>query len=191
MGFSFEKNSLIEDVVLITPQVFGDQRGFFMESHNQKDFVENGISSVFVQDNHSKSSKGVLRGFHFQTQNTQAKLVRVFAGSVLDFAIDLRKNSQTFGKYIMEVLSAENKKQLFVPKGFAHGFLTLEDNTEFVYKCDDYYNPKADGGILYSDPDLNIDREKIQNQYDIQEFILADKDKKQPKLKEFLENNPF
>lgn len=191
MWFSFEKNSLIEDVVLITPQVFWDQRWFFMESHNQKDFVENWISSVFVQDNHSKSSKGVLRWFHFQTQNTQAKLVRVFAWSVLDFAIDLRKNSQTFGKYIMEVLSAENKKQLFVPKGFAHGFLTLEDNTEFVYKCDDYYNPKADWWILYSDPDLNIDREKIQNQYDIQEFILADKDKKQPKLKEFLENNPF
>ncbi|AHB41439.1 hypothetical protein P148_SR1C00001G0648 [candidate division SR1 bacterium RAAC1_SR1_1] len=191
MGFSFEKNSLINDVVLITPQVFGDQRGFFMETHNQKDFVENGISNVFVQDNHSKSSKGVLRGFHFQRENTQAKLVRVISGSVLDFAIDLRKNSQTFGKYIMEVLSAENKKQLFVPKGFAHGFLTLEDNTEFVYKCDDYYNPQADGGILYSDPDLDIDREKIKRDYDIQDFILAEKDKKQPKFKEFLENNPF
>ncbi len=191
MWFSFEKNSLINDVILITPQVFWDQRWFFMETYHQKDFVENWIPNIFVQDNHSKSSKGVLRWFHFQRKNTQAKLVRVVAWSVLDFAIDLRKNSQTFGKYIMEVLSAENKKQLFVPKGFAHGFLTLEDNTEFVYKCDDYYNPQADWWILYSDPDLNIDREKIKNDYNIQEFILADKDKKQPTFKEFLENNPF
>jgi len=191
MWFVFERNNLINDVILVSPYVFGDQRWFFMETYNQKSFVENWISNIFVQDNHSKSSKGVFRWFHFQTQNTQAKLVRVVSWAVLDFAIDLRKNSQTYGKYIVEMLSAENKKQLFVPKWFAHWFLTLEDNTEFVYKCDDYYNPQADWWILYSDSDLNIDRNKIMQDYSIRELILSDKDKKHPTIKEFLETNPF
>ena len=191
MWFVFEKNKLIPDVVLITPQVFGDHRGFFMETYNQKDFSDNWIPNIFVQDNHSKSSKWVFRWFHFQTQNTQAKLVRVVAWSVLDFAIDIRKNSETYGKYVVEMLSAENKKQLYIPKGFAHGFLTLEDDTEFVYKCDDFYNPHGDGGVLYSDSDLGIKREDILRKYDIQEITLSDKDKKHPTLKQFLDNNPF
>ncbi|MDD2870759.1 MAG: dTDP-4-dehydrorhamnose 3,5-epimerase [Candidatus Gracilibacteria bacterium] len=181
----------IADVIVVEPQVFGDDRGFFMETYSKKEFENAGIDVEFVQDNHSKSKKGVFRGFHFQTQNTQSKLVRVVSGSVLDFAIDLRKDSVTYGEYIVEELSASNKKQLFVPQGFAHGFLTLEDNTEFVYKCDDYYSPEFDGGIIYSDPRLNIDFEAIKKKYDISELSFSEKDKNHPSIDEFFSNNPF
>ncbi len=191
MAFTFEKNKDIPDIITIQPKVFWDERWFFMETYNQKEFTENGIDTVFIQDNHSKSNKGVFRGFHFQTQNTQSKLVRVLQWSVLDFAVDIRSASETYGKYIIELLSTDNKRQLFIPKWFAHGFLSLEDGTEFAYKCDDFYNPNSEGWILYNDKDISIDRNIIMQKYNINELILSEKDKKQLSLKEFYENNPF
>ncbi|MGB1307421.1 MAG: dTDP-4-dehydrorhamnose 3,5-epimerase [Oceanihabitans sp.] len=144
---------------VITPEVYADSRGYFMESFNQEKFnkaINN--QTTFVQDNESKSSKGVLRGLHFQKgENAQAKLVRVTQGSVLDVCVDLREESPTFGSYFSIVLNAIQKKQLFVPRGFAHGFLVLENNTVFNYKCDNYYNKAAEGGIIYNDKTLNID----------------------------------
>jgi len=181
----------IPEVIIIEPQIFWDQRGFFMETYSKKEFYNAWITTEFVQDNHSKSKKWVFRWFHFQTKNTQAKLVRVVSWSVLDFAIDLRKKSKTYWNYVAVELSAENKKQLFVPKWFAHWFLTLEDNTEFVYKCDDYYSPEYDWGIIYSDTDLNIDFEEIKKKYNIKELVFSEKDKKHPTLKEFYNSNPF
>ena len=147
----------INDLIVIEPTVFGDNRGFFMESYSKKDFSEIGMDIEFVQDNHSKSKKGVLRGLHFQTQHVQGKLVRVTAGAVLDVAVDLRKDSPTFGKHYLVELSADNKKMFYIPPGFAHGFLTLEDNTEFQYKCTDYYAPEFDSGVLWNDSDIGID----------------------------------
>lgn len=188
--FKFTKTK-IPEVIIIEPQVFWDDRGFFMETYSEKEFIYAWINCSFVQDNHSKSKKWVFRWFHFQTKNTQSKLVRVISGSVLDFAIDLRKNSKTYWEYIVEELSAQNKKQLFVPKWFAHWFLTLEDNTEFVYKCDDYYSPEYDWWIIYSDPMLNIDFEEIKEKYNIEELAFSDKDKKHPTLEEFYGKNPF
>ncbi|MGL6115869.1 MAG: dTDP-4-dehydrorhamnose 3,5-epimerase, partial [Cetobacterium sp.] len=141
----------IKDLIVIEPTVFGDNRGFFMESYSKKDFAEIGMDVEFVQDNHSKSKKGVLRGLHFQTKHIQGKLVRVTAGSVLDVAVDLRKDSSTFGKHYLVELTADNKKMFYIPPGFAHGFLTLEDNTEFQYKCTDYYAPEFDSGVLWND----------------------------------------
>jgi dTDP-4-dehydrorhamnose 3,5-epimerase len=191
MAFTFTKNEVINDIILIDTKSFWDQRWFFMETYNQKDFEANWITTKFVQDNYSKSIKGVFRWFHFQTQHTQAKLVRVNIWSVLDFAIDIRKDSPTYGRYIYELLSAKNKKQLFIPKWFAHGFLVLEDETEFYYKCDDYYDPEHEGGIYYTDKEIQINREEIMKNHDIKELILAEKDKKHPTLKEFYINNPF
>lgn len=147
----------IPDVKLLEPQVFGDERGFFMETFRDEWFRQNVADRTFVQENHSKSSKGVLRGLHYQTENTQGKLVRVVSGAVFDVAVDLRKNSPTFGKWFGAVLSAENKRQLWIPEGFAHGFYTLEDHTEFVYKCTDYYNPKAEHSLLWNDPTVGIE----------------------------------
>ncbi|QYK03911.1 dTDP-4-dehydrorhamnose 3,5-epimerase [Shewanella zhangzhouensis] len=148
----------IPDVKIIEPTVFGDERGFFMETWNQKRFEElvTGKPTIFVQDNHSKSRKGILRGLHYQTVNTQGKLVRVVAGEVYDVAVDIRKNSPTFGKWVGVYLSAENKRQLWVPEGFAHGFYVTSDEAEFVYKCTDYYNPSAEKSILWSDPSLAV-----------------------------------
>ena len=154
----------IPDVILIEPQIFWDDRGFFMETYSQKEFENEGIICNFVQDNHSKSKKWVFRGFHFQTKNTQSKLVRVVSWGVLDFAIDLRKDSPTYWEYIAEELTEKNKRQLFVPQWFAHWFLTLEDDTEFVYKCDNYYSPENDWWIIFSDSSLSIDFEAIKNQ---------------------------
>jgi len=188
--FKFTKTS-IPEVIIIEPQVFWDERGFFMETYSKKEFNLNGINTHFVQDNHSKSSKWVLRWLHFQIINTQAKLVRVVSGSVYDVAVDLRKNSATYGKWIWEVLSASNKKQLFVPQWFAHGFLTLEDDTEFVYKCDDYYNPDWDGWIIYNDKDIWINREEISKKFNIDKIQLSEKDKNHKSIKEFYNNNPF
>ncbi len=153
--FKFIKTE-IEDVIIVEPTVFGDDRGFFMETYQAEEFAKAGITDVFVQDNHSKSTKGVLRGLHFQKQNTQGKLVRILQGEVYDVAVDCRKNSKTFGKWVGVTLSAQNKRQLFVPKGFAHGFLVLSDEAEFTYKCSDYYNPQAEGGILWCDEELGI-----------------------------------
>ncbi len=146
----------IEGVKVLIPQVFGDERGYFMESYNFNDFKAAGIDTVFVQDNQSSSSKGVLRGMHFQIKHPQDKLVRVIRGEVFDAVIDLREGSKTFGKWFGQVLSAENKKQLFIPKGFAHGFLVLSDIAEFAYKCSDFYHPGDEGGIRYDDPDVGI-----------------------------------
>jgi len=190
MWFEFIKTE-IPEVILIETKVYGDERGFFMETYRQDEFVAHGITNVFTQDNFSKSKKWVLRGFHFQKKNTQAKLVRVSHGAVLDFAIDIRKRSPTYGKYIIEYLSTENKRQLFVPQWFAHGFLTLEEGTEFIYKCDNLYDPMSEGGINYLDTELNIDWEQIQKKYDIQELIINEKDRILPSLKDFYKDNPF
>ncbi|MCD9467696.1 dTDP-4-dehydrorhamnose 3,5-epimerase [Photobacterium iliopiscarium] len=149
----------IPDVKIIEPDVFGDERGFFMETWNQNKFEElvTGKPTQFVQDNHSKSKKNILRGLHYQTENTQGKLVRVVSGEVFDVAVDIRKDSPTFGKWVGVYLSAENKRQLWIPKGFAHGFYVTSDEAEFVYKCTDYYNPSAENSILWNDPDIGID----------------------------------
>jgi dTDP-4-dehydrorhamnose 3,5-epimerase len=175
----------ISDLFIFEPKFFEDSRGCFFESYNHKLFQnEAEIETVFVQDNQSKSSYGALRGLHFQKGDAaQAKLVRVLSGSVLDVVIDLRPNSPTFKKSYSIELSAENKKQLFVPRGFAHGFVVLSETAEFLYKCDNYYNPQAEGGLLFSDPDLNIDW-KVPND----QLILSDKDKKNPTLKEYLKS---
>ncbi|OXX73776.1 dTDP-4-dehydrorhamnose 3,5-epimerase [Vibrio sp. V03_P4A6T147] len=148
----------IPDVKIIEPTVFGDERGFFMETWNQQRFEElvTGKPTQFVQDNHSKSKKGILRGLHYQTENTQGKLVRVVSGEVFDVAVDIRKNSPTFGKWVGVYLSAENKRQLWVPEGFAHGFYVTSNEAEFVYKCTDYYNPNAEVSIKWNDDSLNI-----------------------------------
>jgi len=145
-------------VKIIEPDVFGDERGFFMETWNQKEFEEKvtGKKTLFVQDNHSKSKKGILRGLHYQTENTQGKLVRVISGEVFDVAVDIRKNSPTFGQWVGEYLSAENKRQLWVPEGFAHGFYVTSESAEFVYKCTNYYNSNAEVAIKWNDPILNI-----------------------------------
>ncbi|UPO97420.1 dTDP-4-dehydrorhamnose 3,5-epimerase [Cetobacterium somerae] len=178
----------IKDLIVIEPTVFGDNRGFFMESYSKKDFSEIGMDVEFVQDNHSKSKKGVLRGLHFQTQHVQGKLVRVTAGSVLDVAVDLRKDSPTFGKHYLVELTADNKKMFYIPPGFAHGFLTLEDNTEFQYKCTDYYAPEFDSGVLWNDSDIGIEWNFEKYGLSVEEILLSDKDKKQQTLKEFIES---
>ncbi len=171
----------LEGCIIIEPTIFGDERGYFFESYNEQNFVKAiGEKINFVQDNQSFSKKGSLRGLHFQKGiYAQAKLVRVLSGTVLDIAVDLRKNSITYGEYISVELSAENKKQLFVPRGFAHGFIVLSETAEFFYKCDNFYNKEAEGGIRYDDPDLLIDWRLEKSN-----FIISDKDKKLPFLKE-------
>lgn len=149
----------IPDVKIIEPQVFGDERGFFMETWQQKKFEElvTGKPTSFVQDNHSKSSKGILRGLHYQTENTQGKLVRVVSGEVFDVAVDVRKNSPTFGQWVGVYLSADNQRQLWIPEGFAHGFYVTSDEAEFVYKCTNYYDPSSEVSIKWNDPDIGIE----------------------------------
>ena len=168
----------LKDVFIIEPKMFGDARGYFMETYNENDFLENGISIKFVQDNQSASKKGVLRGLHFQKTYPQTKLVRVLSGEVFDVAVDLRADSKTYGEWVGVLLSAENKRQLFIPKGFAHGFLVLSEFAEFAYKCDDFYYPEDEGGILWNDAEIGIEWPKIS------EIILSDKDQKNPTLKE-------
>ncbi len=173
--FTFTKTA-IKDVFIIEPTLFGDDRGYFMETYNQKDFEQNGLFYTFVQDNQSSSRKGVLRGLHFQKTYPQTKLVRVLNGEVFDVAVDLRKNSQTYGKWVGVVLSAKNKKQLLIPKGFAHGFLVLSDYAEFAYKCDEFYHPEDEGGIIYNDEQIDVQWP------DVGEVILSEKDKNNPTL---------
>ena len=171
----------IEGLKVITPKVFGDARGYFMETYNKNDFVAAGIDVEFVQDNQSASSKGVLRGLHFQKKFPQDKLVRCINGEVFDVAVDLRKDSKTFGKWFGVVLSAENKKQFFIPKGFAHGFLVLSDYAEFAYKCSDFYHPDDEGGLKWDDPDIGVE-------WPLQEGVelnLSEKDTKWGGIKEF------
>ena len=169
----------IEGVVIIDPKVFGDNRGYFMETYNENEFKANGLNYVFVQDNQSKSKKGVLRGLHFQKIHPQAKLVRVLEGEVYDVAVDLRKNSPTYGKYVGVVLSGENKRQFMIPRGFAHGFVVLSETATFTYKCDDFYHPEDEGGLMYNDPDIGIEWPQIDG-----EILLSEKDKIHPLLKE-------
>ncbi|MBA3896755.1 MAG: dTDP-4-dehydrorhamnose 3,5-epimerase [Sphingomonadaceae bacterium] len=147
----------IADVMLIEPTVHGDDRGFFMETWNTRDYAQAGINAAFVQDNHSKSARGVLRGLHYQVERPQGKLVRVVAGAVFDVAIDLRRSSPTFGRWVGYELSAANKRQLWLPAGFAHGFVTLANDTEFLYKCTDFYAPEQERCIRWDDPALAID----------------------------------
>jgi len=154
----------IPDVKIIEPQVFGDERGFFMESYRQSLFNEYCGERVFVQDNHSKSSRGILRGLHYQTENTQGKLVRVTHGEVFDVVVDIRAGSTTFGQWVGVYLSAENKKQLWVPEGFAHGFYVTSDSAEFVYKCTNIYNPNSEVSIKWDDPTLAIDWPLVNGQ---------------------------
>lgn len=163
----------IEGLKIITPQVFGDPRGYFMETYQYDDFREAGIDQVFVQDNQSASRRGVLRGLHFQIKHPQDKLVRVIRGEVFDVAVDLREGSQTYGKWFGVLLSEENKKQLFVPKNFAHGFLVLSDYAEFCYKCSDFYHPGDEGGILYNDPEIGIEWPVTEGM----ELIFSERDK--------------
>lgn len=146
----------IEGLCIITPAVHGDSRGWFMETYSARDMAESGFDIVFVQDNQSCSTKGVLRGLHFQKHYPQTKLVRVIRGAVFDVAVDLRANSLTYGKWYGEILTAENKKQFLIPRGFAHGFLVLSDIAEFCYKCDDFYYPNDEGGIAWNDPEIGI-----------------------------------
>lgn len=146
----------IPDVKLLEPKVFGDERGFFMETFRDEWFRQNVAERTFVQENHSKSTQGVLRGLHYQTENTQGKLVRVVSGEVFDVAVDMRRDSPTFGHWVGEILSADNKRQLWVPEGFAHGFYVLSDEAEFVYKCTDYYNPNAEHSLIWNDATVGI-----------------------------------
>lgn len=177
--FNFLKTS-IEGVIIIEPTVFGDDRGYFLETYQYNDFCDGGINVTFVQDNQSKSKKGVLRGLHFQKQFPQSKLVRVIKGEVFDVAVDLRPNSPTYGKYEGVILSEENKRQFFIPKGFAHGFVVLSDEAEFVYKVDDFYHPNDEGGLMWNDPDVGIEWPFDENF----EIILSDKDKVNSSLKD-------
>ena len=175
----------ISDLIIIEPKVFGDARGYFLESYNQKKFEEVVGKTSFVQDNESKSSKGVLRGLHFQKPHfEQAKLVRCVEGEVLDVAVDIRKNSKTYGKHVAVLLSEKNKRQLFVPRGFAHGFLVLSDSATFSYKVDNTYAPDYDAGIRWNDKGLNI-----QWGMEDREIIVSEKDAKLPFLSEF--ETPF
>lgn len=169
----------IPDVKIIEPQIFGDERGFFMETWNQKKFEDlvTGKPTKFVQDNHSKSKKGILRGLHYQTENTQGKLVRVVSGEVFDVAIDIRKGSATFGKWFGEYLSAANKRQLWIPEGFAHGFFVTSNEAEFVYKCTNFYEPQSEISIKWDDEDLGIDWPLKDRKP-----LLSDKDKKAIRL---------
>lgn len=176
MPFEFKKLDL-DGVILVTPKVFDDKRGFFLESYKKSEFFENGITVEFKQDNHSKSTKGVLRGLHYQLPpHAQAKLVRCTKGKIFDIAVDIRKNSPTFGKWIGEVLSEENKKMLFIPVGFAHGFVVLSDEAELSYKATEEYSPESDKGIKWNDPTINI------NWGIDYEPIISEKDNKQPCL---------
>ncbi len=155
----------IEGLCVITPSVHGDSRGYFMETYNQKDMAEAGIDITFVQDNQSMSTKGVLRGLHFQKRYPQTKLVRVIKGEVFDVAVDLRADSATYGKWHGEILSEENKKQFLIPKGFAHGFLVMSDVAEFCYKCNDFYHPNDEGGIAWNDPEIGIEWPLLEGDY--------------------------
>ncbi len=155
----------IEGLCMITPTVHGDSRGYFVETYNQRDMEAAGFDLTFVQDNQSMSTKGVLRGLHFQKQYPQTKLVRVIRGSVFDVAVDLRENSPTYGKWHGEILSEENKKQFLIPRGFAHGFLVLSDTAEFCYKCDDFYHPNDEGGMAWNDPEIGIVWPMLEGEY--------------------------
>jgi dTDP-4-dehydrorhamnose 3,5-epimerase len=172
-NFKFVETKL-KGLYIVESKIYGDNRGYFMESYKYKDFSCEGLGMEFIQDNESVSTKGVLRGLHYQEKHPQGKLVRVFAGEVYDVAVDIRKQSKTYGQWVGVVLSGENKKQLYIPEGFAHGFLVLSEKATFIYKCTDYYYPENEKGIIYNCKDLNID----WNRFGISEYIISDKDRK-------------
>ena len=185
--FQIEQCGQIEGLYLIQPTVFGDNRGYFMETYNYNEFKELGLDMVFVQDNQSASKKGVLRGLHFQINYPQDKLVRVVNGEVFDVAVDLREGSETFGKWFGVTLSAENKKQFFIPKDFAHGFIVLSDYAEFCYKVTDFYHPNDEGGLLWNDPDIGVEWPMPEGMTEA-DLILSDKDKVWHGIKAYAEN---
>lgn len=172
----------LEGAIIIEPKVFGDHRGFFMETFQKSRYIEAGITLDFVQDNHSRSSKGVLRGLHFQKTKPQGKLVRVVQGEVFDVAVDIRQDSPTYGQWEGVLLTEENKRQFYVPPGFAHGFVVLSDTADFEYKCTDYYDPSDEGSLLWNDPDLAID-------WPIKDVQLSEKDQNAPSFVDFSKNN--
>ena len=174
-NFTFNETK-IKDVYIIDVKTYGDNRGYFMETYKESDFKEAGLNYNFVQDNQSSSRKGVLRGLHFQKTHPQAKLVRVLKGEVFDVAVDLRKNSPTYGQWVGVVLSEENKRQFMIPRGFAHGFVVMSDYAEFAYKCDELYHPEDEGGIMWNDPAIGIEWPEVG------EIILSEKDKVHPSL---------
>lgn len=177
--FTFTETG-IDGLVVVEPTLFGDARGYFMETYNQRDFAAAGLDMTFVQDNQSCSRRGVLRGLHFQKQHPQGKLVRVIAGEVFDVGVDLRRGSATFGRWYGVVLSAENKKQFYLPEGFAHGFLVLSETAEFVYKCTRFYDPADEGGLRWDDPQIGV-------QWPIagdMQLLLSEKDQKNPSFAE-------
>lgn len=177
------KNTEIPEVKLIVPKIFRDERGYFMETFRESALKDTGMRSHYVQDNQSLSGKGILRGLHFQAPPfAQAKLVKVVSGAVLDVAVDIRKDSPTYGKHVKQVLSIENMHQLYIPEGFAHGFVTLEENTVFQYKCGDYYNKESEGGIQWNDEELGID-------WNIDNPIISEKDQNNPSFRDF--QSPF
>lgn len=176
-NFTFTETR-IKGVYIIDVKTFGDNRGYFMETYKESDFHAAGLTYRFVQDNQSSSVKGVLRGLHFQKTHPQAKLVRVLKGEVFDVAVDLRKDSETYGQWVGVLLSEENKRQFMIPRGFAHGFVVVSDYAEFAYKCDDLYHPEDEGGIIWNDPDIGIEWP------DVGHVILSEKDKKNPTLGE-------
>lgn len=183
-NFTFIETS-IEGVIVVDVKAYGDSRGYFMETYKQPDFAKGGIDCEFVQDNQSSSVKGVLRGLHFQKEHPQSKLVRVVRGEVFDVAVDLRPGSSTYGKWEGVVLSAENRRQFFIPRGFAHGFLVLSDEAEFCYKCDDVYHPNDEGGLMWDDPAIGIEWPAMQGDdaFDPSKVVLSEKDTKHPPFK--------
>ena len=185
MAITVEKNvNGIEGLCVIIPRVFGDERGYFMETYNENDMKAEGLDYEFVQDNQSASKKGVLRGLHFQKNFPQDKLVRVISGEVYDVAVDLREGSKTFGQHYGILLSAENKKQFMIPKGFAHGFLVVSDYAEFCYKVTDFYHPNDEGGLMFNDPDINV-QWPIPEGMTEADLILSDKDKVNASFKDY------
>lgn len=178
MGKFVFKETKIKGLYLIDVTAFGDERGYFMETYNAADFRSAGLQYQFVQDNQSSSRKGVLRGLHFQKKYAQAKLVRVLKGEVFDVAVDLRRGSETYGQWVGVILSEANKRQLMIPRGFAHGFLVMSDYAEFAYKCDELYHPEDEGGLKWDDPDIGIEWPETE------ELVLSEKDKRHPSLAE-------
>lgn len=178
-NFEFKKCEDIEGLYEITPKVFGDHRGYFFESYKYEDFKAAGIDAEFVQDNQSKSKKGVLRGLHYQREHMQGKLVRAVSGKVFDVAVDIRKDSKTYGKWYGVILDSEEKNMFYIPAGFAHGFLVLSETAEFAYKCTDYYHPEEEGGYMWNDPAIGIEWPEIDT-----DIILSEKDTKYAPFKQ-------
>lgn len=179
----FERTE-INDIILVKPEVHKDRRGFFLESYREQTYAEEGLATHYVQDNISSSRKGAVRGLHYQIEQPQDKLVMVMKGEILDVAVDLRSTSSTFGQYISRILSEENRHQLFIPRGFAHGFSVLSDEALVFYKCTDYYNPEGERGLRWNDPEINID-------WKVDEPVLSDKDRNQPTLEQIPEKDLF